>query len=275
MLDVKDTRNYKPLKQAIQRYIGFDCSRYSDSFLSRRIEVRLRANNINSYGRYLDILKTDLEEREHLNKELTIHTTNFFRDITFWNAFIDEALPTLIALKKEKASKTINVWSAGSSTGEEPLSIAISICEALGKDLDKFTVMIQATDISTATIETAKQAIYSEKQFTEMPKEYRNKYFEKVDEKGFYVPRPVIKQMITYKKGDIVSPLKPRNIDIIFCRNTVIYFGMKTKFNLYVDFYRCLNKGGFFIMGKTEVLLGPAREKFQMFNEHERIYVKE
>lgn len=275
MLDVKDLRNYENLKKTIIEFVGFDCSQYTDPFLMRRIEVRLRATGIRSYREYSRVLRKSEEERKKLNKELTIHTTNFFRDKSLWEVLIKEAIPTLAGIKKENRSKTINVWSAGCSSGEEPLSIAICFYEALGKDLEGFNIKILATDRDKETIQRAQEAVYGKEQFREMPAGFKEKYFEKIDEEGFYVPKPIIKSSITYKVGDIILPIKPRNMDIIFCRNTVIYFDLKTKLELYDDFFRCLNKNGFFIMGKTEVLLGTTRECFQMFNEKERIYVKE
>ncbi len=272
MLEIKDKENFESLKKTITRLVGFDCSHYTDSFLERRVEVRLRVTKLNSYMEYARLLQKDEEEKEKLNKELTIHTTNFFRDASFWDIFIKEVIPTLTDLKKQ--TKTINIWSAGSSTGEEALSIAICFYEALGESLGGFKVKITGTDLDTDTIQKAREANYEENQFREMPNKYKEKYFDKAEGKLF-AAQPLIKKIVSYKTGNIISDIKPRNIDLIFCRNTVIYFDLKAKSKLYEEFYDCLNNGGFFIMGKTEVLQGMAREKFQVFSNTERIYIKE
>ena len=207
MIKVKDIQNFYMLKNTITCLIDFDCHKYTDTFIMRRIEVRLSANKLDSYLSYITLLKTDKDERERLNKELTIHTTNFFRDIAFWNVFIKEVIPIIISLKRGKEEKKIRVWSAGCSTGEEPLSIAISFNEALRMNIEKLEVEITATDIDNDTINAAKQGVYNEQQFREMPPRYKEKYFEKVDEEGFYVPKSNIKDMITYRKGDGFSPI--------------------------------------------------------------------
>ena len=193
MLEIEDIKNIKSLKKTITTLLDFDCSLYSDSFLIRRISIRLRANNIGSYQEYDLLLKKNKEEREKLNKELTVHTTNFFRDASLWDALIKEAIPLLAELKKQNKSNKINIWSAGCSTGEEPVTIAICFYEALGLHLDDFHVKILGTDLDYKTIRQAQEAVYDKHQFREMPGEYKDKYFEKVDEDAIYVPKQEIR----------------------------------------------------------------------------------
>ncbi|MBN1503420.1 protein-glutamate O-methyltransferase CheR [Candidatus Woesearchaeota archaeon] len=274
IIDIKDIGNWSQLKSVITKYVGVDCSQYSDQFLIRRVEVRLRACKLNSLLEYSKILELDMEERQKLNKELTIHVTHFFRDKSLYKTFMGEIVPKLVELK-QNGDKAISVWSAGCSTGEEPVSIAICLFEVLGSGLQNMKIQILGTDIDDITIETAKQGLYGEYQFREIPEAYKNKYFRKVDPDGIYVPVEGIRQVITYKKGDILSPFKPKNIDVIFCRNTVIYFNMDAKFQLYSEFFDCLNQGGYLVLGNTEVLIGPAHDKFKLANDKERIYIKE
>ena len=122
MIDIIDPENFELIKKTIDDMLNFNCSSYSDQFIVRRLEVRLRATNIKNYKVYSNLIKLNVEERKKLKKELTIHTTNFFRDEKFWFHFMKEVLPTLIESKEEENNLNINIWSAGSSTGEEDLS---------------------------------------------------------------------------------------------------------------------------------------------------------
>ncbi|MBN2458028.1 protein-glutamate O-methyltransferase CheR [Candidatus Woesearchaeota archaeon] len=274
MVIAKDIQNFIKLKEIITKHVGFQCAHYSDSFIARRVSTRLYTTHIDNYGDYGKLLEDNPEERELLNKELTINVTNFFRDATMWQVFRDQIIPIVANLKKKKGQKSIRVWSAGCSSGEEAISIAISFFEALGESFCGFRVAIVCTDINPSVIELAKQGLYEEQRFFETEPLYKERYFEKVDHE-IYKAKNEVMDLIQFNVGDILTDPKPANIDIIFCRNTVIYFSLVAKSKLYEEFYSCLNSDGFFIMGKTEVLQGPARDKFQIFDPRERVYVKE
>lgn len=266
-MNIEDLELWDELKKKIEQKLGFRVDEYSKNFLMRRVEVRLRANNISSFKEYLSLLDDDVEQKKLL-KELTIHVTHFFRDIDFFDAFRKEVIPKLVKSNK----KNIKIWSAGSSSGEEACSIMICFYEELGDDLKGLDIKIIANDYDDVIIERAKTGLYEAQQFKEMPSDLKDKYFSKVND--LYKVHDKIKKHVTYSKADIIRE-HPKNLDVILCRNTVIYFGIETKAKLYVEFYDLINTGGFFILGKTETLNGPAREKFKIFNTKERIYIKE
>jgi chemotaxis protein methyltransferase CheR len=271
---VKDPENFEYMKNRVASLLNFKSSSYSNSFLTRRVDVRLRARNIDSYKEYCLILENELDERNKMYKELTINVTHFFRDIEMWEVFKNEIIPLIVSLKKETHNKTIKIWSAGSSSGEEALSISICFQEVLGQDLSGFQLSIIGTDLSKPVIESAKIGLYEGQQFGEMKPEILNKYFEKVDY-DIYQAKKNVMDYIQFTVGDILNYSGLKNLDVIFCRNTVIYFNAEAKPKLYLEFFNSLGKGGFFIMGKTEGLVGEARELFQVFNSKERIYFKE
>ena len=283
-IEMIDAENWDLLKRMIKKLLGFDPSSYTNSFMQRRVLVRLHALKIATYKEYISILKDSRHEQELLLKELTIHVTNFFRDQSMWIELKDKVIPLILGEKHSSGANSINLWSAGCSSGEEPLSLAICFLEALGEDLKGFKLMILATDCDAETIRRAKLAEYDEMQFKEMPKGYMEKYFSKKDvdvkigsntlSTVVYTPKPFLKSMITYEQDDILSRKKFRNLDLIMCRNTVIYFDIETKTRLYDTFYDCLVHNGFLILGKTEILQGPIRDRFQMYDLHERIHVK-
>ncbi len=223
----------------------------------------MRATNTASMPDYKRVFLGDKAEQESLRKELTIHTTNFFRDASLWTYCTKTIFPDIA-----KGRRRIRVWSAGSSTGEEAVTIAICFLESLE---GRCEVSILATDRDAGTVERARKGEYEEMQFREMPPEYKEKYFEKRGE--VFVPIQLIRSMITFTQADILGE-KPREIDIIFCRNTVIYFSMEAKSKLYKEFYQMLPPGGYLVLGKTEILLGEARDLFRILSAQERVYIR-
>ncbi len=272
-IEVKDPEFWEKLLVVISKNLDFVTSNYSQTFLKRRVEVRLRATNLNSYKDYADFLVSNAEEKQKLDKELTIHVTNFFRDSSVFEAFKNNVVPELVKRKKLQGKKTISVWCAGCSTGEEPIGVAICFLEALKTLGSSFSVNILGTDLDAHTIQKAQEGVYENIQFREMKPEYKEKYFETL-EPGRYRVKNEIKSLINYRTGDILSPNKPKNLDVLFCRNTVIYFDLPTKSKLYTEFYDCIENEGFLILGKTEILQGEARDKFKVFDAKERIYIK-
>ncbi len=266
-MNINDLELWDDLKTKIEHKLSFRAEEYSQNFLMRRVEVRLRANNIASYGEYMVLLDDEVEQKKLL-KELTIHVTHFFRDVDFYDAFRKEIIPSIL----KSGKKSVKIWSAGCSSGEEACSIMICFYEELGFDLKGLDIKIIANDYDDVIIERAKLGVYEPQQFKEMPDGFIDKYFTK--ENDLYKVSDKIKKHIDYAEGDIIRD-HPKNLDIIFCRNTVIYFSLETKSKLYVEFYDLINNNGFFILGKTETLNGPARDLFKIFNTRERIYIKE
>jgi chemotaxis protein methyltransferase CheR len=250
MIQVSDLQNWDNLKKTITKVLGFNCTDYSDKFLARRVEVRLRALNLDSYQKYSVVLSSDPAEKDRLSKELTIHVTHFFRDIDFYESFKKEVLPELIEHKKSKNQKTIRVWSAGCSTGEEPYGIAICFADYLKQDLSKWDIKIIGTDYDMNTVLQAKKGVYEDFQFRETPQNYKDNYFRK--EGTSYAVVDSIKNKVEFSVGDILSNNKPKSLDIIFCRNTVIYFDSPAKSQLYVDFFNSLNDAGYLFLEKPK-----------------------
>lgn len=273
LFSVRDEEYWEILKNRVWDMLDFDTREYSDKFIRRRIEGRMRHLSINSFREYADTLVTDRGEAEHLFKSLNIHVTHFFRDRSMYNELKSRVLPELIETKKKSvANPMIRVWSAGCSTGEEPISVLICLLEVLKDGADRHFISIIGTDRDKFAIKKAKEGLYEPVQFRETEEGYLEKYFILNDENHISL-KPEYRKYISYEVGDIISEYKMM-FDIILCRNTVIYFHPETKTRLYLRFFEALNPGGFFIMGKTEILLGKARERFETFNLRERIFRK-
>ena len=267
---------FEQLKLHVKSLLDFNTFQYKDSYLGRRFDSRLRALHLDSYNAYWDFLKKDTAEQEKLLSELTINVTEFFRDNTVYDAFKNQVIPTLLHEKQGK----IRIWSAGSSEGKEAYSVAMLFVEALGAQTAKNRVEIIGTDIDKDCLEHATVGDYSSRPGiiqTDIAKQLQylrnhTSYFDVED--NIFKVKPLLKEMVRFEYHDLISGLKKKNFDIIFCRNVVIYFTRELQDVLYVDFYNALNPGGFFVMGKTETLLGASREQFLPFNTRERIFRK-
>lgn len=270
-------KDFYKLKNNIKKLLGFNSEQYKNTYLNRRFKSRLRVHKLDTFDEYWKFLKNDKDEQEILQNDLTINVTEFFRDNTVYEEFKKNVFPQMI---KQKPDRKIRIWSAGSSDGKEAYSIAI-ICTKILRNKDvKKRVEIIGTDIDRDSLKTASSGVYNSKpgvRQTDISKQLKflnrpSKYFELNDET--YRVKPEIKQIVRFRHHDLISDRKRRNFDIIFCRNVVIYFTRELQTTLYKDFYDALNHKGFFVMGKTETLVGEARELFEPFNSRERIFVK-
>ena len=174
----------------------------------------------------------------------------------------------------------MRIWSAGSSDGKEAYSIAMLFLELLGENDARSKVSIIATDIDHECLKRAREGSYFSRRGisqTDITKqlsflENPDKFFDITNEN--YEVKPIVKNMVSFQYHDLISGPKKHSFDIIFCRNVVIYFSRALQEVLYVDFYNALNHGGFFVMGKTETLVGDARTMFTPYNSRERVFQK-
>lgn len=274
-----ETRTYPPdfeeLKKGVKSLLGFNTDQYKNTYLGRRFNARLRAYNLDSYHEYWKLLKNNNKEQERLLNDLTINVTEFFRDQTVYRFIQHDVIPTISEQKNH-----IRVWSAGSSDGKEAYSIAMLFLELLGERKAKSKVKIVATDIDQTCLQRARTGNYFSRKGISQTDVSKQLSFLKTPENFFeinqenYQIKPVVKELVSFQYHDLISGPKKRNFDIIFCRNVVIYFSRSLQEILYMDFYNALNSGGFFVMGKTETLVGEARMKFQPYNSRERVFQK-
>lgn len=252
--------DFAVLKRQILKDAGFDCSPYSDKFLKRRFDIRMRANNVGSYREYAVLLKRDPLEYTELIEALTIPVTEFFRDPDVFEDFEKIVIPKLIADKKRKKQKVIRAWSAGCASGEEAYSIAMLMNESLGPKLDDFTLSIHGTDIDDGALAKAERGEYTPEEIKKVPEAYQKKYFS-FDGKNYRIDEG-FNQFMRFEKHELISGKPYRYFDVVFCRNVLIYFSRETHEKVHMLFYDALNDDGFLIMGKTELLHGKAREMF-------------
>lgn len=228
----------------------------------------MRSTNSASYADYLRYLKTHPQETEPLRNALTINVTEFFRDKEVWDEVKNVILPALFAQKKR-----ISIWCAGSSTGEEPYTLAILLHDAMVNHKDRSGV-ITATDIDEVVLAKAKAGVFEEKAIQKLPTVQVQRHFTKRPD-GLYEAKPHLKELLRFRPHDLMSGVPPvRYVDLITCRNVTIYFTEKQKDDLARTFHAALVTDGFYIMGKTEYLGRQVEDLFLAKNTAQKVFVK-
>jgi chemotaxis protein methyltransferase CheR len=259
---------FEKLKAVIFRERGLDVNQYKENYLKRRLAVRMRALQLNTYGAYLDFLSLNNAEFNILMDKLTINVTQFFRDQEVFTEFEENILPGML-----RRGGALRAWSAGCSTGEEPYSIAMSIEEAaekLGVAGANFDII--ATDIDENALYKAVAGKYEGRTLDNIGEKRKKKYFS-FDGKD-YIISDKIKARVKYMRSNLMEPFRTAYFDLVFCRNVIIYFSKDLQKKVLRFFYDALKDGGVFFMGKTETMLLDYRDRFECINIKERIFRK-
>lgn len=237
---------------------GIVLSPEKKSLLESRIQKRLKVKGLTDASQYLRIIELDLngEELVHLIDSVSTNTTFFWREAEHFQVF-GEILDTY---KKEQRTD-ISIWCAASSTGQEPYTLAMEAIDHTRTSNMKTRIL--ATDVSVRVLESAITGEYSEEEVSKLPNEKRHKFFTKIralngtKHPSWSVNDPV-RQLVLFKKLNLVNfpyPLKGP-MDVIFCRNVMIYFDIKTRQKIINEFHRLLSPGGFLFLSLSESLLG-------------------
>jgi chemotaxis protein methyltransferase CheR len=249
---------------------GFDIRQYKERPLKRRLAVRLRSCKLQSYRDYADQLRTDPGEYPKLFDALTINVTKFYRNPETYQAVAERVLPIITAGWNQKAP--LLFWSAGCSSGEEPYSIAIMWTEFKRRRGLDGQATVAATDIDRLSLEKAQAGVYEWGSLDEMPRELVERHFTKDGSK--YTVMPEIRKLVKYQRAELLEPSPFRQVDMIFCRNVLIYFNRASQETVFKQFLQSLKPGGFLVLGKVETMIGQAKESFATFDAKERIYQK-
>jgi two-component system, chemotaxis family, CheB/CheR fusion protein len=246
---------------------GIDFSLYREKMIKRRILRRLALRNIDSLEEYHELLEKDSDELMALQRDLLIGVTNFFRDRECFDCLKTIVFPRI--LQGRPAKETIRVWVAGCATGEEAFSIAISLQEYLNETGAAFPVQIFASDISQAAIEKARNGRYMENIAADISHERLNRYFTKVE--GGYQINKSLREMCIFTRHNLIEDPPFSRLDLISCRNVLIYLG-KVQKDIIPLFHYALRPTGFLLMGASEA--AAAGELFSVADAGHRIYAK-
>jgi chemotaxis protein methyltransferase CheR len=244
-------KEYDNFCKFIYDYSGIFLTEKKRSLVNNRLRKRVLLHNFSSYGEYFDYVKKHRDEEfVMMVNVITTNVSSFFRDEKQFEYLSKEVVPEL-------GKPRLKIWSAGCSTGEEPYSIALKLI-VHNPDV-KFDIL--ATDLSTRVLDFAKNGIYREEQLKTVPKTMLSNYFKKATDDKYEI-KPTIKQNITFKQLNLIKDPYPQNLDIIFCRNVIIYFDKETKEKLFIKFAKALNKSAYLFLGHSESLFNNPLFKF-------------
>ncbi len=261
----KSSSDIEKILTLIRRRTGHDFSEYKQNTIYRRIERRMTIHQVRELSDYVAYLNAHPDEIDLLFKELLIGVTNFFRDPDAFDILESVAIPEL--LKVVQPNTLIRIWVPGCSTGEEAYSIAMVLIEALGDRPNK--VQIFATDIDGEAIEFARKGIYQDNIATDVSEARLNRFFLKED--GFYKVKKHVREMIIFAEQDVAHDPPFSGMDLISCRNLLIYMTPDMQNRIISLFAYSMNPGGMLFLGTSETL-GRMSEMFTTVNSKWKIY---
>jgi len=246
---------------------GFDFTGYKRSSLARRIRKRMHEAGSADYVDYRDRLESSAEEFGLLFNTILINVTGFFRDTETWTFLQGEVMPEL--LTDIDGEREIRVWSAGCASGEEAYSLAIAFSEALGVEETAKRVKIYGTDVDDEALRDARIGLYSAKALEALPAELRDKYFEQNGTQFSF--RPDLRRRVIFGRHDITRDAPISRLNLLVCRNTLMYFNVETQSQVIDRFHFALRERGYLFLGKAEMLLSDG-ERFEVVSMRQRIF---
>ena len=272
----------------LQTLVYQECGMHFDErrshFLEDRLHRRLKETRLDSFYSYYRLLISEEGKQElaRLLENLTVNETSFFRNKAQLELFHKYVLEDILQRKQARRDYSLRVWSAGCSTGQEPYTLAMLIADGLSyyylrnplplemptpKPLipPPWKLEILASDINYPVLRAGQEGTYSESQMASVDYSYRLRYFDRVGER--YAVKPALKQLVHFDFHNLKTEFLPRNNDVIFCRNVMIYFDDAEQKRLVEKFARCLNPDGYLFVGHAESLLG-STNRFAMVHRN-------
>ncbi len=267
-VDYKSTDDLGRIFLSLKKYTGVDFSAYKQSTLNRRIQRRMALHRIERLEHYARFLRDNQKEAEALFSDLLINVTHFFRDKELFSALQKKFLPQLLKRKKQGE---LRVWVPGCASGEEVYSLAICILETLGSRVSRTNLQIFGTDLSEFAIEHARAGIYSGAISRDVSPARLKRYFVKRD--SMYQIARQVRDVCTFARQNIVADAPFSRLDIISCRNVLIYLGPELQRRCLPHFHYALLPEGFLILGPAESV-GAFENLFRVVDKKNKIYSK-
>jgi two-component system CheB/CheR fusion protein len=230
---------------------GFDFTGYKRSSLTRRVDRRMAQVGVDGYAEYLDYLEFHSEEFTTLFNTILINVTAFFRDPESWDYLRAEILPNMLATKSP--DEIIRVWSAGCASGEEAYTLAMILAETLGEEEFRTRVKVYATDVDEEALSYARHATYDERQVRAVPALLLQRYFDQAG--GRFAFRKGLRRSVIFGRNDLVQDAPISKIDLLVCRNALMYFNAETQSRILSRLHFALAPNGVLFLGKAEMLL--------------------
>ncbi|MHA2001008.1 MAG: CheR family methyltransferase [Promethearchaeota archaeon] len=288
ILDSLNHREYlERIKNLLRDKYNLDVYQYRTPYFLRRISMMSKRQGTNDLKDIYNHINDSFEGYIDFLNTLTIHVTEFFRDRSMWNYLRDNVFSKIYHsdyIKIPTRAHPFRIWSAGCSSGQEPYSMAIMFVEAYKKqlrkdhkfahfsraDIESLPFEIVAVDVNKRIIKKAQEGLYDAKSLKNSDPDLTKNYFDKVDDK--YQICDEIKQKVKFSKLDLFTGKFPKRIDLIMCRNVVIYFTKEQQAILFKRFWESMNKGAHMIIGKSELLPPVVNKYFKLLKIAEHVY---
>jgi chemotaxis protein methyltransferase CheR len=248
-------------RRFIEGELGIKMPPVKKVMLEARLQKRLKATGLASFRDYYHHVFENGDDAELISliDAVTTNKTDFFREPSHFDYLVQSVIPNLLASPEVGRRRDLAVWSAGCSTGEEPYTIAMFLSEYREANLGlRFSVL--ASDISSRVLEAARTAIYDEEKAKPIPEELKKKYLLRSKDKSRGLVRicPELRALVTFQRINLMDRRYGIEgaMDVIFCRNVIIYFDRPTQEKLVGRLARCLREGGYLFMGHSETLMG-------------------
>ena len=246
-MNIEADSDFEYLLEYLRETRGVDFTGYKRASLVRRVAKRCGELGIDNFSAYLDYLQVHADEFPILFDKILINVTEFFRDPEAWDYLAENIIPRIVA-----KGEAIRVWSAGSASGEEAYSAAITLCEAMGETQFLDRVKIYATDIDEEALNRAR-GTYSHKELESLDEDIRKRYFERQGNRfGF---RQSLRRVLIFGRHDLMQDAPISRLDLLICRNTLIYFTAEAQGRILARFHYALNDDGYLFLGRAEMLL--------------------
>ena len=265
---------FRLVRDIIKDYCGLYFDDNSRFLLERRLSRRIKNHHLNDFRDYYRFIRYDKRAEDELSAimdVLTVNETYFFREQNQLKAFSEEILEELRVVNKDK--KSLRIWSAGCSTGEEPYTLAMLIHE---KNLfNGWDIEIHGSDINQRVLQTARRGVYRKNSFRTTEPYFLSKYF--VEEDSAYRIGDAVKKYVNISYLNLLDPFKSRflgKMDVIFCRNVLIYFDNASRRRVIENFYDRLVDGGYLLLGHAESLINISTAFTLKHLKHDMVYQK-
>jgi two-component system CheB/CheR fusion protein len=230
---------------------GFDFTGYKRSSIQRRVSKRMDELSIERYDDYIDYLELHGEEFGELFNTLLINVTSFFRDPLTWEQLATNVVPELLQSRPDDAP--LRIWCAGCASGEEAYTVAMVFARVLGNAAFRDRVKIYATDVDEDALDQARHGAYQPRQLESVPREALERFFERTEQR--YLFRKDLRRSVIFGRNDLIQDAPISRIDLLVCRNTLMYFTAETQSQILRRFHFALDGNGVLLLGKSEMLI--------------------
>ena len=265
-----------PALEAIHRHLverqGLDLSRYKGTYLQRRLLVRVRALRLQGIEAYALYLRRHPEELGRLQRALSIKVTSFFRNRSCFEFLEERIVPDLLRRSASHRNR-VSVWSAGCATGEEPYSLAALFASATARGTPgaRTQVRILGTDLDDGALQAAERGIFPARALLDSAPPASAAHFV-LRAEGTASPSPRLRRMVRFERESLLDPIGRHDLDLIVCRNVLIYFSLEHQERILSRFAEALSDGGYLVLGRVERLFGEARARFDVVSARDRVY---